>query len=94
MMSQVKLTCGFEKVSVPSDFFRSSTVGKGIELFEANHVGNVVEIRNISAVDICITGKCLSQVRTSTTYQINLKVISNVPAWYICCLDYNCNRHF
>ena len=74
MMSQVKLTCGFEKVSVASDFFRPATVDKGKQLFEANHVGNVVEIRNVSSVDISLTAKCLSQVRTSITYEIHMKV--------------------
>ena len=64
-----------------SDFFRPSTVEKRTELFEVNHVGNVVEIRIISAVDICVAGKCLSQVRTSTTSHINLNVIANVPSW-------------
>ena len=74
MTSQVKVTCGFEKVSVASDFFRGATVDKGKELFKANHVGSVVEIRNFSSVDISLTAKCLSQVRTSTAYDVQMKV--------------------
>ena len=49
-MSELKLTCGFEEITVQSDFFRSASLDKGKELFEANHVGNVVEIRNSKLV--------------------------------------------
>ena len=73
-MSQLKLTCGFEEISVQSNFFRPASLDKGKKLFEANHVGNVVEIRNSCVSDITLTAKCLSQVSTSKVYDIKMKV--------------------
>ena len=77
-MVSLKLTCRFEEIIVEADFFRPATLEKGKKLFEANHVGQIMEHRFSTSTEIKITAKCLSQVRTSLVYDVNIMVSRHI----------------
>ena len=70
-MPVVKLFCGFSEISNGISYFRKSSWEKGKELYKAGHVDEVVETRGM---ECGITGKCMSQVKKSDIYSININV--------------------
>ena len=73
-MPVVKLFCGFSEISNGISYFRKSSWDKGKELYKAGHVDQVVETRGMECGIINITGKCMSQVKKSDIYSININV--------------------
>ena len=61
-------TCGFEAISKT---FRKSTERKGQKLFEAGHVFNVREIKEVGK-EAVIVGECKKQTKIQEKYKIEL----------------------
>ena len=75
-MSILKLTCGFKEIKRSGNFFGGQTLIKGRRLYEAGHVDQVVEARNSSDQGSKFSGRCLSQVKVSTRYNLWIQVIN------------------
>ena len=75
-MSILKLTCGFKEIKGSENFFRDQALIKGRRLYEAGHVDQVVEVRNSSSQESKFSGRCLSQVKVNTRYNLWIEVIN------------------
>ena len=73
-MSVIRLEYGISRIE-HTDFFRKSTIVKGIKLSEANHLDQVMEIIDKSNNSIVISGRCLPQTNISKDpYIIQIEV--------------------
>ncbi|XP_064454764.1 uncharacterized protein LOC135366038 [Ornithodoros turicata] len=57
----IVLFCGFEKIELLCEFFRSSNLKKGIKLYDSNHVYAVREVQDHINIGPVVTGKCVAQ---------------------------------